>query len=165
MITINLKSRFRNKAFIVALISAIVLLLQQMGLKQYIPDNWSDVLNTALTILMMFGVVVDTSSPGISDKVVENATVQVFDTSNEVKTESPTTSVNNTVSENSQSGSVNFSATASDKESETNEAVDTSINTEVSVDASASRRIKVDNPDNIISIGATVNSRSAATPQ
>lgn len=156
MITINLKSRFRNKAFIVALISAIVLLLQQMGLEQCIPDNWSDALNTVLTILMMFGVVVDTSSPGISDKVVQNTTVQAFDTSSKVKIESSMTSINNKVTENSQSDSADNVETTAEQ---------SSGNAQVNVDKSASSRVKVDNPDNNVSIGATVNATSAAIPQ
>jgi uncharacterized membrane protein len=128
MVTINLKSRFRNKAFIVAFISAIILLLQQIGLKQYIPENWMDVLNTVLTILMMLGAVVDTSTPGISDQ---------------------------SVSENSKNSSSDVSSSLIVQKSETT----------ANLDTSASSKIVVDNPDNNVSIGATVNVTSAATPQ
>ncbi|WP_143316859.1 phage holin [Clostridium sp. HBUAS56017] len=70
MLTIDLKARMRNKAFWVALISAIVLLIQQLGLKGLIPNNYGDIVNSVLTILVMLGVVVDTSTSGISDKKV-----------------------------------------------------------------------------------------------
>lgn len=106
MVTINLKSRFRNKAFIVAFVSAIVLLLQQIGLKQYIPGNWQDVLNTVLTILMLLGAVVDTSTPGISDQVVTNETVEDTNTKEEVKTEDSSAVINSEVSEDSQEASI-----------------------------------------------------------
>jgi phi LC3 family holin len=69
MLTLNLKARFRNKLFIISFVGAIVLLLQQLGLKQYIPENWSDVLNSVLSILVMLGIITDTSTPGISDKI------------------------------------------------------------------------------------------------
>ncbi|MFT8350012.1 phage holin [Clostridium saccharoperbutylacetonicum] len=69
MLTLNLKARFRNKLFVISFVGAIVLLLQQLGLKQYIPENWSDVLNSILSILVMLGIITDTSTPGISDKI------------------------------------------------------------------------------------------------
>jgi phi LC3 family holin len=70
MLTIDLKARMRNKAFWVALISAIVLLIQQLGLKDLIPNNYGDIVNSVLTILVMLGIIVDTSTSGISDKKV-----------------------------------------------------------------------------------------------
>jgi len=70
---INWKSRFTNKTFWVAIMSAIVLLTQQLGLNIF-PNNWSDVLNTILTIFILLGIVVDTSTAGIGDKI-ENATI------------------------------------------------------------------------------------------
>lgn len=106
MITIDLKQRFRNKAFIVALVSAIVLLLQQIGLKQYIPNNWNDILNTVLTILMLVGVVVDTSTPGISDQAANNSSTESANTTEEIKTEDSTTAINNTITENSASSKI-----------------------------------------------------------
>lgn len=109
MINIDLKARFKNKAFIVALISAVVILLQQIGLKQYIPSNWNDILNTCLTIAMLLGVVVDTSTPGINDQVVADSTVQAVNATNtqeKVKTESSTTSINSTVTQNSASSKI-----------------------------------------------------------
>lgn len=78
MLTIDLKARLRNKAFWVSLISAIVLLIQQLGFKDLIPTNYGDIVNSILTILVMFGIVVDTSTNGISDKT--NPTINNIDT-------------------------------------------------------------------------------------
>lgn len=70
MLTINLKSRFRNKAFLLAMVGAIVLLIQQLGFKDIIPSNYADIVNSILTILTMLGIVVDTSTSGLSDQVI-----------------------------------------------------------------------------------------------
>jgi phi LC3 family holin len=167
MLTINLKSRFRNKTFILAMVGAIVLLIQQLGFKDIIPSNYADIVNSILTILTMVGIVVDTSTKGISDQVVSTTTVQAVNSAEEVKTEGGTTSINNTVTENSQSGSADASSSSSDREAETKSSVDNSSNVQVStntVDNSASSKVIVDNPDNEISIGATVNSTSAVAP-
>ena len=64
---INWKARLTNKTFWVAIVSAIVLLTQQLGLSIF-PGNWADILNTVLTILIILGIVVDPSTNGISDK-------------------------------------------------------------------------------------------------
>ena len=66
---INWKARLTNKTFWVAIVSAIVLLTQQLGLNIF-PSNWEDILNTVLTIFIILGIVVDTSTTGISDEVV-----------------------------------------------------------------------------------------------
>ncbi len=63
---IDFKARLQNKAFLIAMASAIVLLVQQLGFNIF-PENWEQILNTILTILTGFGVVVDTSTPGVSD--------------------------------------------------------------------------------------------------
>lgn len=63
---IDLKARLRSKYFWVALTSTVVLLSQQLGLNIF-PENISDIVNTALTLAVILGVVVDTSTPGISD--------------------------------------------------------------------------------------------------
>ncbi|EKQ51503.1 MULTISPECIES: phage holin [unclassified Clostridium] len=72
MLGIDLKARLSNKAFWVAMASAIALLVQQLGLN-IIPSNYSEIINTVLTILTMLGIVVDTSTTGISDQIVTNA--------------------------------------------------------------------------------------------
>lgn len=141
MLTINLKERFRNKTFILAMVGAIVLLIQQLGFKDIIPSNYADVVNSILTILIMLGIVVDPSTKGISDKVVSNATVQAINQDNqtkeEVKIQDSTTAINNTITENSQSGSADASITSNNKESETSTDVNVSSNVLVNTDNSA----------------------------
>lgn len=78
MLTINLKARLRNKAFWVGLISAIVLLIQQLGFKDLIPSNYADIVNSILTILAMLGIIIDTSTSGISDQ--DKTTINNIDT-------------------------------------------------------------------------------------
>lgn len=64
---LNLKVRFQNKAFCVAFASAVILLLQQLGLGQYLPENLMDIINSVLLILSMCGIIVDPTTKGISD--------------------------------------------------------------------------------------------------
>ena len=73
MLSIDLKARLKNKAFCVAIASAIAMLAQQLGL-DIIPSNYTDIVNTLLTILIMVGIVVDTSTMGISDQVTTTTT-------------------------------------------------------------------------------------------
>lgn len=120
MLTLDLKARLRNKTFIFSMLGATVLLIQQLGFKDLIPSNWSDIVNTLLSILVMLGIVVDTSTKGVSDKIVQDATVQAInkaaETKEKVRTEASTTAINNTVLENSQSTLTN-NLTASSKTS------------------------------------------------
>ena len=67
---IDLKRRFRNKAFLVSFVAAIVLLLQQLGFGRFLPENLNDVINTVLTILCMLGIVVDPTTDGVSDSTM-----------------------------------------------------------------------------------------------
>lgn len=62
---INLKLRLQNKATLVALISAVFLMLQQFGLN--IPSNIQDGINTLVTILVILGIVTDPTTKGIAD--------------------------------------------------------------------------------------------------
>ena len=64
---INLLKRFSNKAFCAAFAAAVILLLQQVGLGEFIPANIMDVINTILLLLSMLGIVVDPTSKGIGD--------------------------------------------------------------------------------------------------
>lgn len=66
---INWKSRLKNKAFWVAIVSSIALLFQQLGLNIF-PENWSEILNSILTTLTMLGIIIDPTTSGISDKEV-----------------------------------------------------------------------------------------------
>lgn len=60
------KARFRNKTFWLALMSAIVLLTQQLGLDIF-PDNIMEIANTILLIFVILGVIVDPSTQGFLD--------------------------------------------------------------------------------------------------
>ncbi|MGZ0942284.1 phage holin [Streptococcus thermophilus] len=62
---INFKLRLQNKATLVALISAVFLMLQQFGLD--IPHNIQDGINTLLMILVILGIVTDPTTKGIGD--------------------------------------------------------------------------------------------------
>lgn len=64
---LNLKIRFQNKAFCVAFASAIILLLQQLGLGQYLPENLMDIVNTILMILSMIGIILDPTTENLND--------------------------------------------------------------------------------------------------
>ena len=66
---IDWKARLTNKTWWVSIISALVLLSQQLGLdlSQYIPQNYVDIINTVFSILTLLGITVDTSTAGISD--------------------------------------------------------------------------------------------------
>ncbi|AZF89016.1 holin [Streptococcus phage CHPC642] len=62
---INFKLRLKNKATLVALISAVFLMLQQFGLN--IPHNIQDGVNTFIVILVILGIVTDPTTKGIAD--------------------------------------------------------------------------------------------------
>ncbi|WP_297429765.1 phage holin [Clostridium sp.] len=124
MLTINLKSRFRNKAFILSMVGAIVLLIQQLGFKDIIPSNYAEIVNSILSILTMLGIIIDTSTPGISDNMVSNITVKAVNAASEtqeaVKVEDSTTGINGDTTENSKSSDADAAVNPTDKESETN---------------------------------------------
>lgn len=62
---INWKLRFKNKATLAAIVATAILLAQQLGFK--LPDNINEVANTALTLLVLIGVVSDPTTSGLSD--------------------------------------------------------------------------------------------------
>lgn len=62
---INFKLRLQNKATLVALISAVFLMLQQFGLA--IPSNIQEGVNTLVVILVILGIVTDPTTKGVSD--------------------------------------------------------------------------------------------------
>lgn len=62
---LNLKLRLQNRATLIALISAVFLMLQQFGLA--IPTNIKDGVNTFVLILVILGVVTDPTTKGIGD--------------------------------------------------------------------------------------------------
>lgn len=63
---ISLKARLTNKAFWLALCSAVILLAQQLGLDIF-PENAMDIVNTLLLIATILGVVVDPTTDGVGD--------------------------------------------------------------------------------------------------
>ena len=58
--------RLRNKAFLLALASGIVLLAQQLGLNIF-PSNISDIINSILSILTISGIIINPTTPGLMD--------------------------------------------------------------------------------------------------
>jgi holin, phage phi LC3 family len=62
---INFKLRLQNKATLIALISAVFLMLQQFGLE--IPHNIQEGVNTLIVILMILGIVTDPTTKGVAD--------------------------------------------------------------------------------------------------
>jgi phi LC3 family holin len=63
----DIKSRLRNKTFLVSLFSAMLLLCQQLGLHIF-PSNSADIFNTILVIFTLLGIVIDPSTPGVLDE-------------------------------------------------------------------------------------------------
>lgn len=62
---INFKLRLKNKTTLVALISAVFLMLQQFGL--HITTNIQEGVNTFVGILVILGIVTDPTTKGIGD--------------------------------------------------------------------------------------------------
>lgn len=62
---INFKLRLQNKTTLVALISAVFLMLQQFGLR--IPSNIQEGVNTLVVILVILGIVTDPTTKGVAD--------------------------------------------------------------------------------------------------
>lgn len=64
---IDWRARLKNKAFWMALVSGVVGFTQLFGVKVF-PGNWTDILNAFLGLLVGLGIIVDTSTEGISDR-------------------------------------------------------------------------------------------------
>lgn len=62
----DLKARLRNKAFWVGLVSGGIVLAQSLGY-HVVPDQVNIIANALLGIGITLGVIVDTSTPGITD--------------------------------------------------------------------------------------------------
>lgn len=134
---LQLEKNIRNKTWWVAVISAILLLAQShsLDLTKYIGTNWQDTLNTIFSLLVLFGVSVDTTAVKITDTTTQPIEV-------------------NTASQNSSDNSI---------DSTTSNAVQASNDTQ-NIDTSASSKIQVDNPDNVQAIGQEVNAAGATAP-
>lgn len=63
----DFKARLKSKPFWVATISAVTVISQQMGVTIF-PDKFNVIANAILGLFILLGVVVDTSTLGISDK-------------------------------------------------------------------------------------------------
>lgn len=62
---INFKLRLQNKTTLIALVSAVFLMLQQFGF--HIPSNIQEGVNTLIVILVILGIVVDPTTKGVGD--------------------------------------------------------------------------------------------------
>lgn len=62
----NWNARLRNKTFWLSLVSAILLLTQQLGLNVF-PENMLEITNTILLIFTILGVIIDPTTEGITD--------------------------------------------------------------------------------------------------
>ena len=63
---IDIKARLKNKYFWVSMLSLVVLLLDQLGIK--LPVNINEIGGTILSMAVLLGIIVDNGSEGFSDK-------------------------------------------------------------------------------------------------
>lgn len=63
---IDIKARLRNRYFWVSFISLLVILFEQLGIT--LPFDLNAISGTVLSMAVLLGIVVDTSSDGLSDK-------------------------------------------------------------------------------------------------
>ena len=63
---LDIKARLRNKYFWVSMLSLVVLLLDQLGIK--LPIDINEIGSTILSIAVLLGIIVDNGSEGFSDK-------------------------------------------------------------------------------------------------
>ena len=63
---IDIKARLRNKYFWVSMLSLVVLLLNQLGIK--LPIDINEIGGTILSMAVLLGIIVDNGSEGFSDK-------------------------------------------------------------------------------------------------
>ena len=63
---IDIKARLRNKYFWVSMLSLVVLLLDQLGVK--LPIDINEIGGTILSMAVLLGIIVDNGSEGFSDK-------------------------------------------------------------------------------------------------
>ena len=65
---LDIKARLRNRYFWVSFISLIVILLEQLGIA--LPFDLNAISGTLLSMAVLLGIVIDTSSEGLSDKPI-----------------------------------------------------------------------------------------------
>ena len=66
IIKLDIKARLRNKYFWVSMLSLVVLLLDQLGIK--LPVDINEIGGTILSMAVLLGIIVDNGSEGFSDK-------------------------------------------------------------------------------------------------
>ena len=69
---LDIKARLRNKYFWVSMLSLVVLLLDQLGIK--LPIDINGIGGTILSMAVLLGIIVDNGSEGFSDKEAINTT-------------------------------------------------------------------------------------------
>ena len=62
---LDIKARLRNKYFWVSMLSLVVLLLDQLGIK--LPVDINEIGGTILSMAVLLGIIVDNGSEGFSD--------------------------------------------------------------------------------------------------
>ena len=63
---LDIKARLKNKYFWVSMLSLVVLLLDQLGIK--LPVDINEIGGTVLSIAVLLGIIVDNGSEGFSDR-------------------------------------------------------------------------------------------------
>ena len=63
---LDIKARLKNKYFWVSMLSLVVLLLDQLGIK--LPVDINEIGGTILSMAVILGIIVDNGSEGFSDK-------------------------------------------------------------------------------------------------
>ena len=63
---LDIRARLRNKYFWVSMLSLVVLLLDQLGIK--LPIDINEIGGTILSMAVLLGIIVDNGSEGFSDK-------------------------------------------------------------------------------------------------
>ena len=63
---LDIKARLRNKYFWVSMLSLVVLLLDQLGIK--LPVDINEIGGIILSMAVLLGIIVDNGSEGFSDK-------------------------------------------------------------------------------------------------
>ena len=62
---LDIKARLKNKYFWISLISLVVMLLEQLGIK--LPFDLNSISRTILSMAVLLGIVVDNGSEGFND--------------------------------------------------------------------------------------------------
>ena len=62
---LDIKARLKNKYFWISLISLVVMLLEQLGIK--LPFDLNSISRTILSMAVLLGIVIDNGSEGFSD--------------------------------------------------------------------------------------------------